>query len=493
LYLLEHLLSIENQKLLHNKARFGMRGFVISLILLLPMHLLAQNQNNEDIPQDTIVTVGKIYITGYKKTRIEIINRELDLTEGQKITKTQLLQVIQQDKQKLINTRLFVAVEIIPLMMTDTNADILIQLKERWYIFPVPIFKLADRNFTEWWVNQNADFSRVNYGLQLYHFNLTGRNDRAAVIAQFGFTNRYQLQYQIPYFNKKQTLGLFVSTGYSNNKSVSYNTDNHRLQFVQSEELIRKNYFASTAITYRPSYYSRHSFNLGYSETSIADTVRNLNSEYFLNNSVTQQYFRLSYIYTWDKRDFIAYPLKGKSYRLELSQYGIGIFNDINMLVAKVAYGQYAELGKNLFLANHFSFKYNFSDDIPYINRSGIGYKPDFVRGYERDVVEGKYYATNRSEFKWRFFSGSQELYSNSKIQQFQTLPFAFYLKTFIDFGYVGTPLPFIEGNQLNEKLLMGAGIGLDIQTYYDFVVRFEYSINKEGATGFYINFKSAF
>ena len=76
MYLLEHLLSIENQKLLHNKARFRMRGFVISLILLLPMHLLAQNQNNEDIPQDTIVTVGKIYITGYKKTRIEISKLE---------------------------------------------------------------------------------------------------------------------------------------------------------------------------------------------------------------------------------------------------------------------------------------------------------------------------------------------------------------------------------------------------------------------------------
>jgi outer membrane protein assembly factor BamA len=470
-----------------------MRGFVISLFLLLSIQLLAQNQNNESIAQDTVVTIGKIYITGHKKTRIEIIKRELDFTEGLEITKSKLLELIQQNKQKLINTRLFVAVEIIPLMMTSTNADILIQLKERWYIFPVPIFKLADRNFTEWWVNQNADFSRVNYGLQLYHFNLTGRNDRAAVIAQFGFTNRYQIQYQIPYFNKKQTLGLFVSTGFNNNKSVSYNTYNHRLQFVESEELLRKTYFASTALTYRPSYYSRHSFNLGYNDTSIADTVRNLNSEYFLEGRVKQQYLRFSYIYTWDKRDFISYPLKGKNYRVELSQYGLGVFDDLDMFVVRLAYGQYVELGENLFLANHFSVKYNFSDDIPYINRSGIGYRPDFVRGYERDVVEGKYYAANRSEFKWRFFSGTKELYGNSKIQQFQTLPFAFYLKTFLDLGYVGTPLPFIEGSQLNEKLLMGAGIGLDVQTYYDFVVRFEYSINKEGVSGFYINFKSAF
>lgn len=470
-----------------------LRGFVISLFFFLPAYLFGQNQKSEPIPQDTIVTIGKIYITGHKKTRLEIIKRELDITEGLKISKSKLLEVIQQNKEKLLNTRLFVAVDILPLMMTETNADILIQLKERWYIFPVPIFKLADRNFTEWWVNQNRDLSRVNYGLQLYHFNLTGRNDRAAVIAQFGFTNRYQIQYQIPYFNKKQTLGLFVSTGFNNNKAVSYNTNDHRLQFVESEELIRKTYFASSALTYRPSYYSRHSFNLGYTDTSIADTVRNLNPDYFLENRLTQKYLRLSYIYTWDKRDFIAYPLKGKNYRVELSQYGLGVFDDINILVAKVGYGQYAELGKDLFLANFFSVKYNFSNEIPYINRSGIGYNPDFVRGYERDVVEGKYYATNRSEFKWRFLSGAKELYGKSKIQQFQTLPFAFYLKTFIDFGYVGTPLPFIEGSRLNEKLLMGAGIGLDVQTYYDFVVRFEYSMNREGISGFYINFKSAF
>jgi len=470
-----------------------MRGIIFSLLLFLPIYLLGQNPNQEPLRQDTIVTIGNIYITGHEKTRIEIIRRELGLVEGQKITKTKLLEVIELSKQNLLNTRLFIIVEILPLMMTDTNADILIQLKERWYIFPVPIFKLADRNFTEWWVNQNRDLSRVNFGLQLYHFNLTGRNDRAAVIAQFGFTNRYQIQYQIPYFNKKQTLGLFVSAGYNNNKAVSFNTEDHRLQFVESEELLRETYFASTAITYRPSFYSRHSLNLGFSDTSIADTVRQLNSEYFLDDRITQTYFRLSYIYSWDKRDFIAYPLKGKFYRLELSKYGLGLFNDLDMFVVRASYGQYADLGKNLYLANHMSVRYNFSNDIPYVNRSGIGYRPDFIRGYERDVVEGKYHLTNRSEFKWKFFSGVKELYSKSKIQQFQTLPFAFYLKTFVDLGYVGTPLPFIVGNRLNEKLLMGAGIGLDIQTYYDFVVRFEYSVNKEGNSGFFVNFRAAF
>lgn len=461
------------------------------LSLILPVATLAQSPVQTS-SQDTIVTIGKIYITGNRKTKIEIVQRELDLVEGQQLTKQELAAIILLDKQKLINTRLFVFADIVPLMMSDTEADILVNLQERWYIFPAPIFKIADRNFTEWLVNQNADFSRVNYGLQLYHFNLTGRNDRLAAIAQFGFTNRYQLQYQIPYINKKQTLGFLLSTGFNNNKTVSYNTENHRLRFVQADNFIRRSFFVSSSLTHRPSFYSRHSINVAYSRASVADTIRTLNPDYLATGDNLQRYFRISYIYSWDKRDYFAYPLSGKIYRLELSKYGLGVFNDLNMLIARGSYGQFFDLGKNLYLANSISAQYNFSDDIPYFNRSGFGYRPDFIRGYERNVVEGKYFVLNRSSFKWKFFSGVRELYRNSRIEQFRTMPYAFYLKAFVDLGYVGDPISSVQGEFFNNRLLASAGIGLDIQTYYDFVVRFEFSVNREGQSGFFINFRSA-
>ena len=211
-----------------------------------------------------------------------------------------------------------------------------------------------------------------------------------------------------------------------------------------------------------------------------------------LDDRNLQRYVRASYIYTWDKRDYFAYPLSGKLYRLEVNQYGLGIFDDLNMLVVRGSYGQYFDLGKNLYLANRITGQYNFSDDIPYLNRSGFGYRPDFIRGYERNVVEGKYFALNQSSFKWKFFSGVKELYKNSRIEQFRTMPFAFYIKAFIDVGYVGDPLPFTNGNFLNDRMLIGGGIGIDIQTYYDFVVRFEYSVNRHRQSGFFVNFRSA-
>ena len=163
------------------------------------------------------------------------------------------------------------------------------------------------------------------------------------------------------------------------------------------------------------------------------------------------------------------------------------------MLTIRASWGQYFDLGKNFYLANRITGYYNLSDEIPYLQRAGFGYRPDFIRGYEPYVIEGTSFVANRSAFRWKFLSGVRELSKRSLIPQFQTLPYAFYLKAFIDLGYVGEPLPGIEGNFFNETLLMGAGLGLDMVTYYDFVVRFEFSVNREGQTGFFVNFRSAF
>ena len=147
----------------------------------------ATAQDPQDSSQNnSSVTIGNIYITGNNRTREEIIRRELDFTEGDIYQKNDLLETITLVKQKLTNTRLFVTVEVIPLTISEDDIDILIRLQERWYIFPVPIFKLADRNFTEWWINQKRDFSRVNWGGQLYHLNLTGRNDRLSAVCSLG-------------------------------------------------------------------------------------------------------------------------------------------------------------------------------------------------------------------------------------------------------------------------------------------------------------------
>lgn len=448
-------------------------------------------------PQETsldasIVTIGNIYITGNEKTREEIIRRELDFKEGDVFKKADLLETIVRDQQKLNNTRLFTTVEVVPLMMSDTNADILIRLQERWYIFPVPIFQLADRNFTEWWVNQKRDFSRVNWGLQVYHMNLTGRNDRLVGRLQFGFTKNVALRYTLPYIDKNQKLGISAGVSYSNNKTVGITSSGHRQVFFESANIVRDSFRSFVTFTYRPSFYSVHSLDLGYSRMAVADSVALLNPGYLNNSRVDQQYLRLSYQFSVDKRDFISYPLKGSVFMANINQFGLGVFKDLNMLTTRVSYSKFFDLGKKFYQANQVEVYKNFSRPIPYARRAGFGYRPNFIRGYERYVIESDFLISYRTSVKFKFIDGAFSFDENSVVPQFRTVPYAFFFKAFVDAGYSGNPLTSTENNFYNNNLIGSIGIGLDIVTYYDFVMRLEYSINREGNTGFYFNFGRA-
>jgi len=470
-----------------------LRGFIVfGLLILFSLNSFGQ-QVQSDTLTNGIVKVGKIYITGNRKTKTEIILRELDFVEGQDISLKEFSEAVITGQQKLINTRLFVIAEIVPLFMSPSQVDVLIRLQERWYIFPIPIFKLADRNFTEWWVNQKRDFSRVNYGLQLYHFNLTGRNDKLILRTQFGFTKQYEIQYQRPYINKDQTLGLTLRTSFANNKTISTNTIDNRLQFEGSEDINRRIFSSGAALTYRPSFYSRHSIDVGFSRASVSDLITDANPNYFQNGENLQKYLRISYVFSRDNRDYFAYPLIGNLYRLEVNKFGLGVFNDLNMFSIRASANNHRDLGKNFFVANAIEGYQNFTDEIPYILRSGFGYPPDFIRGYERFVVESSGFISNRTELKYKFLSGIQQLNQRSLVEQFRTMPYSFFVKAFLDLGYAGPPISSSTDSVYNNDLLAAAGIGLDIQTYYDFVIRFEFSVNREGQTGFFVNLRSAF
>ena len=147
------------------------------------------------------VMINRVFIIGNRLTRDQIILRELSLRKGDLIYSLDLPEIIDLDKKKLINTRLFNTVEIRTMELEENKIDVLIDLNERWYTFPSPIFELSDRNFNEWWTNYNHDFKRVNYGLRLYQFNMRGRNGTLRFVAQFGFQRGFDLMYRFSYID----------------------------------------------------------------------------------------------------------------------------------------------------------------------------------------------------------------------------------------------------------------------------------------------------
>jgi outer membrane protein assembly factor BamA len=454
-----------------------------------------QRVNQERTGQDTtgrFVQISRVFIIGNRITRDRIVLRELTLKSGDMIYNEDLPAILEQDKKKLLNTRLFNTVEIRPLELEVNKIDLLIELNERWYTFPSPIFELSDRNFNEWWENYDHDFRRVNYGLRLYQFNMRGRNERLRFTAQFGFTRKFELSYRIPSIDKKQKHGLEIDLDYSETKNLAYRTLDHKLQFLRSENILKNTKGIGLTYTYRNSFYDFHGVKLEYRQTEVNDTIPELNSNFFNNEEIRQRYGAISYWFTSDHRDIIAYPLTGHYFNLNIIKTGLGFSEDINKIEGNASYARYLNLKKGFYLTNLTHVFASAPDDVPYSNYGVLGYKRLFVRGYEVYVIEGPFYTLNKTTFKKRIFSNVYH-WNDMPIEQFRHIPIAIYFKTYADLGYVKNYPNYSINSTLSDKLLAGIGGGLDLVSSYDTVLRFEYTINAEGQHGFFFHIKKEF
>src|SRR5436305_15215461 len=93
-------------------------------------------QVNYDKNYSTPFVVGDIYIEGNKKTKPYIITRELPFKSGDSIYLPELVKAFEISRQQLINTSLFIDVVVALKSFRGYQVDILIQVKERWYVFP---------------------------------------------------------------------------------------------------------------------------------------------------------------------------------------------------------------------------------------------------------------------------------------------------------------------------------------------------------------------
>ena len=204
---------------------------LLALPLSYPIQIDTFLISKKDTSRFVTYTVGRIIIIGNKKTTDRIILRELSLKTTDTILESHLEKIIKRDKLKIYNLRLFNTVSIRAVEIQENIIDLIVEVSERWYLLPIPIFELSDRNFNEWWQNYNHTLNRVNYGLRLYQNNFRGRNETIKLTTQFGFSRKFDLSYRIPYLDKKQKQGLQIDADFSEPKNIAYYTENHKLKF----------------------------------------------------------------------------------------------------------------------------------------------------------------------------------------------------------------------------------------------------------------------
>ena len=105
--------------------------------------------------------------------------------------------------------------------------EVQIDVKERWYLFPIPYFKPIDRNLSEW-AKQDYGLSRVNYGAKLSYYNFSGRNDKLKAWFITGYTRRIEFLYEQPYADKTLKHGYGLNISYSTAKEINHITVNNQ-------------------------------------------------------------------------------------------------------------------------------------------------------------------------------------------------------------------------------------------------------------------------
>lgn len=482
--------------ILTNQSLFSLFLLLVSCFLITGRGLAQDNPVMDSLGQSNPperVTVNNIFVVGNEKTQRRIILREMDIEEGAVYDWNDFVELLLADQKKVYNLQLFTTVTLTPLFMEDDQVELLISLKERWYILPSIIFNLADRNFSEWWINQDRDFSRVNYGIKLDHNNVGGRNEKLRIIGQLGFTQAIDLNYSIPYFDKNQVHGLAAKFNYYTNKNIPIRSVDNKQFFYrnQQEDVLRKTINAFLTYNFRGSFYNTHFLTLGFHNTRIHEDVLDQNPDYFTHESQRLKYFQATYRYRHDNRDNVAYATQGTLLDMSLSQYGLFSGDDIGETEFSIQASKYTPLGGKFFFASGISGSAFFSKRQPYTLVRGIGYKPDFIRGYEVNVIEGQQTFVHKNSLRYELLNVAFDISDFMPIEEFSIFPFQLYLSANFDQGYVRDANRLPENARLTNRYLSGFGLGLDLIGIYDAVFRFEYSFTNTGPGNFFINVRA--
>lgn len=467
----------------------------VSICFLLGINSFAQAYKIDPVRADSnlkkteFVIISSIQIIGNKITKNQIITRELEYAIGDSIQSDEFLALTEQSKKNILNTSLFNFASIEYAFMDHQRLFIIINVIERWYTLPLPIFEIEDNNFNTWW--REKDLSRINYGFHLTRNNFRGRKEDLKVTAQFGFTERIRLRYDIPYISKNQKGGLGFKFSYNRRDEITYNSfDNERLQFKSQTADALKNYSAGVNYKYRNAIFNTHAVGFEFDQNEVLDSVRILNPNFLGQGRKAISYFSLFYIFTHDRRDSRNYPLEGDYARLLAQKTGLGIRNNgVDITNFDLQYKRFWALGKRLFLANSIRTEFALNNNQPYILRNGIGYSSSYhIRGYEYYVIDGQNIILNRNQIRYQIVkprSADIKFIGYDKLTKFH---YAFYLGLFTDFAFVEANGNYPENNLANQWLF-GSGIGLDFVSYYDVVIRTEYSFNKLGESGIFLHF----
>jgi hypothetical protein len=128
-----------------------------------------------------------------------------------------------------------------------------------------------------------------------------------------------------------------------------------------------------------------------------------------------------------------------------------------------------------------------------YLTEKALGYGNNYLRGYEDYVMDGHYFLLMKNTLRFLLMPTKiVEIKWLSRLPKFNKIHFTLYANVFTDFGYIYNNYA-ASGNTFENTFLYSGGAGLDLVTYYDIVLRVDYSVNKKKEGGVYITLITPF
>jgi outer membrane protein assembly factor BamA len=442
--------------------------------------------------EEEAVYIDAISIVGNKRTKASIIHRELLIASGDTVLLVELPQKLERSEELIMNTGLFNRVQIsFDKWEGSTNRiALIIQVEEAWYLFPVPVFELADRNFNVWWVEQGRSIQRTNIGLDFAHINVSGRQDKLKFSAKYGYTRKYSIFYEMPYINRQQTIGLYTETALLRNRELNYRTeDNKQLFYHDENQFVYQRFRTDLGLIYRPRIRSIHRLSLGFRNNKVDETIAtDLNPQFFLDGRSKQRFFSLNYRFRYEKLDVRAYPWRGKMYAALISKDGLGIYSDRNDLDVTLEYREYIPMGARWSFGMEVKTKFALiRRQQPYNDNRALGFGNNYLRGFEYYIIDGQDMGLFKSSMRLELFNTQLNYGKLMPLEALRQMPLRLNLSFNNDLGYVNSPFSD-DFNPMNNRMLWGGGIGLDIIVYYNKIIQIEYSFNDLLENGLFLH-----
>lgn len=498
--------------------RFLFPGLLFAPLLLSPSLLLGQTEDGDlYLPESfasPYVHISKIEVTGNERTKSKIIIRELDFKMGDSLLTTDLSEVyafgsgqkrvsrkdssevslrMKYSRENIINTKLFLEVDLYLEEIAGKAYKIRINVKERWYFWAFPILKLDYPNFNDWL--QNPDLSYLTMGLFSSHNNLWGLGHQASIKIYGGSSQEIAMGYLVPWIGKGQKIGLILGGNWRKSTVVEYGSlQNERQLIFDKGSMIDYNFLAT--LKFRPNLYNYAKVRLIASNVSISDSLYNLTLDEsiasFLPTGLQSVSYATLYMeYLYDSRNNHAYPLKGQYLKGFVEKEGLGLIgHDVDYFNYGVDMHFYQELNSRWYVAEMFKILTSSGENIPYFFKQNLTSGDDFIRGFDYFALRGDNMAYFRSNLKYNIIKPSVKVprKEKNKDSKFRNVPYAFYLNLIADAGYMKDEF-YGQYNPYNNKLLLSWGFGVDLISYYDLVLRFEYVFTNINTRGFYFGF----